>query len=203
MFTRNGRHVTAEGRSRWRRKIAGVPVVGWIIGASGTALAIVGFLVFVGASGSVTSAAGIDVYAFAGSGSSTVLAGSPTCSTSVVGDGEVALTFADAYPGDSCSFTVSFANKSQDAAARLQDFALSSVDFAGGDIEADLGAACGTTINAAASQDLPAGVLKAVTVTLTASASLTPGQTFTFDPLNDGWEWVVDSLYDAGAGCNL
>ena len=84
----NGAH---RRPSRWRRKILGIPVFGWLIGLTGTALAaVIGYLVLMGVSGTFEPSAEILVYyEAAGPISAEPRVGSPTCTATFVSEDEV------------------------------------------------------------------------------------------------------------------
>lgn len=189
MRRNRGRHVSRWESSRWRRKVLGVPIVGWVLGVATTALAVVGFVVLLGTSGNVGSAGAIDVYyASGGDPQATPVAGAlTTCQAARIDEANMELSFNGALPGSACEFSVWINNRaSASSAARLQGFNLDSPAFASGDIRATV-AECGQTI--------PVDAQGNVTFTIWVDG-LEPGSNLLFNPSLDGLEWVAEALYD-------
>lgn len=173
--------------SRWRRRFLGLPVAVWLLGLAGTALAVAGFLVLLGTSGSVTAGQAIDVSYKQTGGFSVVDQAGAECTVQRQSNAEIRITAANAYPGGHCTFSVRVENGGQ-AAARLQAFRLNSPA-----VEAAV-QTCGQTL-AAMNGDAD------VRFTLTFTDDLQAGQQVTFNPASDGLEWVAANLYNA-ADCN-
>lgn len=188
-------HLRPQPRSKWRRKVAGVPVFGWAMATTLTAAAVVGFIVLLGTGGSVSSGDGIDIqYEGQSSGEwdATATIGTPTCGHTWVSVSRIDLEMSDALPGDQCRYRVPMFNNPGAATAVFNGYKLDSADFAGGEIVPTVNN-CGTT--------LTAGNGLTVTLYLTATEALTTGSSFTLAPAEDGFDWRVDSLYNAGE-CN-
>ena len=197
----NGQH---RKPPRWRRKILGLPVFGWLIGLTGTALAaVIGYLVLMGVSGTFEPSAEILVYyEVAGPISAEPRVGSPTCTATFVSEDEVQFGATAVMPGDVCRYTVTFdtdlAVPSTYAVARLNGFNLDSPDFAGGGITARLDNSSFGGLNSCGKSMLPgeAQVFRRATVNVdilfnTVSSS----DTFTLNPALDGFDWRAESLY--------
>lgn len=186
---KQARHLTPSP-SRWRRKILGLPVVVWLMGLAGVAVAVAGFLVLLNVSGTVTADAGLDIYyTGTGVGPSNEGTGS-TCGGSVLGPDEINLTMGS-LSGESevCKFVLNFQNDGG-ADAWLQSFDLTSGDFAGGEIVASV-ETCGYVV--------PGGGGVGTVAVFLDAGSVLPGQTFTFVPGEDGLVWTIPSQYNAGA----
>jgi hypothetical protein len=180
----NGKH---RGQpSRWRRRILGIPVVGWLIGLGGTALAIAGFIVLLGASGSITAGDEINVsYRQSGLFEVTAETGAD-CSVVRIGPGEIQITATNVYPVGSCTFNVAVENGGA-ADARLQRLVVGPAALDG-----TVGT-CGQTVAAVNGQ-------AQVSFTLT-FPGVTAGQNIALNPAQNGLEWVAAPLYNAGQ-CN-
>lgn len=183
-----GIHREEKTPRRWFRKVAGVPIVLWMLGALATA-ALALYLVLLTMSGSITTG-GFDVYVSTPAPSAVASEG--VCTAVTAGDGDVAVLWTGGIAGSTCAITVGFQGNLANASdAVLQSFTL--VDDgtweAGVELSAALGGSCGATIVGAG--------LETATVTLTIGASASPGETYILDPgLSSGFSWVPSGVYD-------
>lgn len=171
--------------SRWRRRVLGLPVVAWLIGIAGTALAVVGFIVVLGTAGSVTSAPPIDI-SYATNVNGSIIAGTPVCGGVRNSASQITLTITNAQPGDVCRYNVQVTTTAASAPARWQGFKLGSP---GGTHLTRTNTGCGMTI-APGSTDI-------VSFDLAVKPTFPPGGSITFDPLLDGLEFRTASQYVA------
>jgi hypothetical protein len=183
---RRGAHIalrTPVSGRKWRRRVLGLPVTGWLIGIAGTALAVAGFMVLLNVTGTVSADDGIDVaYLTVSPGNEGTGA---TCGGSVVSPDTVNITMGSlSGQSEVCKYILEIENTGAED-ARLQAFQLTSADFVGGEIVPSV-EVCGATI--------PAGTVGTVAVFLEAGA-VTPGQTFDFVPGEDGLLWTIASQY--------
>ena len=176
-------------RSKFKRKIFGIPVVGWLVGIALPAAAIVGFLVLLGASGTISPASSIDVEFSTASPTGAPVAGDPICSITNPSQTTTAPVVNNATPGAACEFKVRVVNQGP-AIARLEGFKLESAGFASGDIRATV-AQCGQSI----APDISADVIFTIWVD-----DIDPAGGFQFDPALDGLEFATDALY-TGSEC--
>lgn len=182
-----GRH-QATSTSKWKRKILGIPIIGWIVGISTTALAVVGFTILFGATGTVSSAPGIELEV--ATASAIQHTGDATCTASPNGTSGVNISMSDAEPGDRCQVNITVNNPGS-ADAQLQSFDLVSGDFSGGEITAGVVNCGGNTATAGGGS----GTIAAI---LTAESTLGAAQTFTFDANQDGFFFVPNTEYVPG-----
>jgi hypothetical protein len=184
-------HGAHEKPSRWRRKVLGLPVVVWLWGIAGTALAVAGFAIILSVNGSLTAANGVDVrYTIHTSDVGTAVVGTPTCTVGTRTASSATLTMGNAKPGDVCRFRLEMTNVGT-SDARLNGFNLGATHFAatvntGSDFE------CGHTLTTSG-----AGMIGFADVRIEALPTLTPGATYTFVPATDGFDWRIPSMYVA------
>jgi hypothetical protein len=186
--TKKGRHraPTTNNSSKARRRLAGIPILGWFTFA-GAGVALAAWLILTGISGTVTTA-NIDVDYAANSGPVTVAAGN--CTASYVGADEIALGWVTPIGGDSCTLSLEFAGNGNTVPVRPQDVTLPT------GIIGNMGTACSTTDSV-----IPAGFTGTVFVPLTIeidAATTNPGDVFTFSALTDGIEWVAETSFVPG-----
>jgi hypothetical protein len=161
---------------------------------AGTALAVVGLIVNLGTSGSITAAEDkIDVTYNQASQILATPTGGPgfTCTAQIVSTTELRITLGEVAEGDICNIGNFQVKNNGPADARLNGFRLTSADFAGGEIVATVNA-CGATA--------PAGGQVDVGFRITIG-DVSSGQSFNFNPAQDGLEWRAAPHYVA-AECN-
>ena len=185
--------VEKEKARRFRRRILGLPVIGWIIlGVSGAALAIVGLMVILGTSGSITASEDkINMTYKTAMPIVVEEVGLPDfgCAASYVDDENLNITISDASPGDQCHIVVAVQNTGP-ATARLNGFELASPGFAGF-ITASVDD-CGRTVTSA----LPnSGNDVGFWIEI---GAVTSAQVFSFNPVADGLDWRANPYYVAG-----
>lgn len=188
----SGRH-EVENTSRLKRKWLGIPVIGWIVLAlGGVAAAVVGLLVILGTSGSITAAEDkINMTYKTGMGIVVEEVGLPEfgCTANYVNNENLNITITEASPGDECHIVVNVQN-SGPATARLNGFELASPGFAGF-ITASVDD-CGRSVTSAlpnSGNDLGFWI---------EIGAVTSAQTFTFNPTVDGLDWRANPYYVAG-----
>lgn len=182
---------TAPPRSRWmKRGFLGLPVAVWVfIGSAATALAVWGFIVLLGFSGSLTTGPGINVSYVAGTVSTDTNSSVGTCNASVDGNGHLQLDVQGMIETDYCYIEVDVVNDG-DEPAKVQRIDVSDGwglnktvtytqggDFCGADVPAD-----GTPY----------------TVGFQFDGFGSPSQNYNFDPDWDGLTIVRADLFDAG-----
>ena len=176
-------------RSKFKRKILGLPVAAWLIGIPAVALAVAGFIVLLNVTGTVSADNGIDVsYVGSGALSSGSEGTGATCAGTYVGPDTINVTMGSlAGEGEVCKFIVNVRNDGL-APARLQSFQLTSADFAGGEIVASV-EVCGDTVDPGEEKG---------TAFLFEAGDVQPNQTFTFVPGEDGLLWAATTHYVPG-----
>lgn len=181
-----------------RRAFLGLPLAVWfLVVATGTALAVVGFVVLLGASGTLSAAGGIDVVYSTNPAHTQVDAtmAKGTCAASTTSE-ELTVTMTDMLPGDTCEVRVGVINNG-DVPASVQRF---DVKFPGGGVRASLDT---PTANYCTHQTiLPDGNAYEVGVLFTATNKLVPNASHTMSLANgEGFTFVVQELWDLGL-CN-
>jgi hypothetical protein len=167
-----------------RRGFLGLPLALWaLIATAATALAVVGFIVFLPFQGSLTTVDGIDVSFVENSDLDGVTNGDGTCHAVVTADG-ITFQILNMDYGENCSFTVQVTNAGADANLRsLQP------DMPG--YNAYLGSYCGTSIP---------GDDSLVTIGFEFT-DFEPGVSYGFDSgFNEGLEFVRSDIYNADPG---
>jgi hypothetical protein len=182
-------HITPTA-NRWRRKLLGLPVAVWVWSIAAVALAVAGFIVLLGTSGSFNAANGIDVhYNNHVANSATVQAGTPTCTIQFVSPSEIQIGATGALPGDVCRYRVEMANAGT-SDAKLQGFVLpAAAPVTAAVLDAQNGPGCGATLPATSGVGFFA-------VDITFTAALSPGQVITLNPAQHGFRWVIPNQYN-------
>lgn len=180
-----GRHIK-DTPSRWRRKIAGVPVIGWLIGAlSGVALA--AFLVAILTEGSITTG-DFDVIA---QSPGAVTATNGTCDAVLIDPNTgYSITWTDGIAGDTCDVTTRFSTPSANARDAVLEGWTPGPNISG-EVTGTLGAACGATMP-------PSSADFDVVLTFTITATADPGQVI--DLTGSSLDWVPAGTEDL-SGC--
>lgn len=106
-------------KSRWtRRGFLGLPLAMWaLIATAATALAVVGFIVFLPFHGSLTTEGGIDVSFVPADPLIGSTNGDGTCQAVVTAD-DITFEILNMGPGEYCSFSVDVVNNGEDANLR-------------------------------------------------------------------------------------
>ena len=179
-----------------KRRVLGVPIIGWIIGATlglGVVAAVAAFIILGTINGSVTTGT-FQVFGTAGQ---TVADGNETAGTCVValtsaGDG-TGPTYSvnwtgGAIAGDTCVATLGVQGLVGNAQLPTVQAVNIGPAITGGEVTAELLTSCGATI-----PDTPV----AITVTFTITTAADPGTVY--DLTGTAIEFVPASTYNAGA----
>lgn len=189
MLFRSAKH-QAPRASRLRRKILGLPVVGWLFVLGGTALAVVGFIVLLGTSGEISAQPGLNIEYVAVDPDQTMRVAGDTGTCEIVFNSptDVGLGIGGATPGTACQFRVQVRNLGP-ADAVLDGFTLGSPGFEG--IRATV-AQCGLVVPG---DGTPTSFNFTVWVD-----DIAPSQVLNFDPAVDGLLWATPQFSDQ-TGC--